>query len=175
VDSVEHVGELREDYERAPDAAESRGVAYHDAVLGLLERGGSSLQELADELGLTPQRGPVRPTVARQAPRRRNLARAGGGALGALLLVAGTLGGLRLAQAPPFAPTVRLPHVMNLPEAAAVKRVKEAGLDVQVISVRRDLPRSLFHRVLGVSGVAGEQLAKGSTVTLYVAIPRAHG
>lgn len=175
MDSVDHVWELREDYERALDAAEARGVAYHEAVLGLLERGGSGLQELAEELGLAPQRVAPTPTVRRKPRRRHSLARAAGGALVVLVLVAAALAGLRLVHAPPFVPSVRVPYVMNMPEGAAARRVRAAGLKVQILSVRRDLPRSLFHRVLGVSGVAGEELAKGSTVTLYVAIPHAHG
>ena len=103
MDSLEQVKKLREEYERALDAAESRRVAYHEAVLELY-RGGTPLREIAKELGLSHQR--VHQIVSGEPPlRRRNLGRAAGGIGGALLLLtAATFGALRLAHAPPFAP-----------------------------------------------------------------------
>ncbi|HET8751701.1 MAG TPA: PASTA domain-containing protein, partial [Gaiellaceae bacterium] len=65
-----------------------------------------------------------------------------------------------------------VPRVLGMPEGAAIQRVRSAGLEVRVVSLRRSIPRSLSHHVLGVSNAEGERLAKGSTVTLYVAIQR---
>jgi beta-lactam-binding protein with PASTA domain len=58
-------------------------------------------------------------------------------------------------------------------EADAARRVRDAGLEVRVVSLRRSIPSSLSHHVLGASNAPNERLAKGSTVTLYVAIRRA--
>jgi len=101
MDQVEHVKKLREEYERALDAAESRRSAYHEAVLELYQ-GGVPLREIAKELGLSHQR--VHQIVSGEPPRRSKLPRAAGGAAGVvLLLAAATFGALRLAHAPPFA------------------------------------------------------------------------
>jgi hypothetical protein len=171
VDPVQRVKKLRQEYERALDAAESRRVAYHEAVLGLIEHGGTPLQEFAEELGLSHEHVHE---IVRQKPRRRRrtLALATGSILGVLVLAAATLGGLRLAHAPPFVVYVRAPSVLQMKEAAAVRRVKQAGLRPRVVFLRRDVPRSLSHHVLGVSSSPDERLPKGSTVTLYVVIPR---
>jgi PASTA domain len=170
VDPVQRVSKLRKDYERALDAAESRRVAYHEAVADLLEHGGPHLRELAEELGLLDHAAPAQPIVHRKPPRRRNLARAAGGVLVVLVLVAATLGGLRLAKAPPFVPSVRVPRVLGMSEAAAIRRLRDAGLNARIVSFRRDIPRSLSHHVLGASSAPGDRLTKGSTVTLDVAI-----
>jgi hypothetical protein len=170
VDPIEHVKKLREDYERALDAAESKRTAYHEAMLDLIDRGGPSLQEFAKELGLAHQQ--VHEIVRRQPPRGRHLARTAVAVGGVLVLVAATLAGLRLAHAPPFVVTVRVPRVLNLTEAAATKRIKKAGLEARIVNLRRDVPRSLSHHVLGVSNAPSERVAKGSTVTLYVVIAR---
>lgn len=101
MDKVEQVKKLREEYERALDAAESRRSAYHEAVLDLY-RGGTPLREIAKELGLSHQR--VHQIVSGEPPRRSKLPRAAGGAAGvAVILAAVTFGTLRLAHAPPFA------------------------------------------------------------------------
>lgn len=104
MDSLEQVKKLREEYERALDAAESRRVAYHQAVLDHY-RSGTPLREIAKELGLSHQR--VHQIVSGEPPPRdRKLGRAAGGMGAALLLVAATFGALRLAHAPPFAQSV---------------------------------------------------------------------
>jgi hypothetical protein len=105
VDSLDQVKKLREDYERALDAAESHRVAYHEAVLNLY-RSGTPLREIAKELGLSHQR--VHQIVSGEPPRRRSLGRAAGGIAGVLVLTAATFGALRIAHAPPFDQTVRV-------------------------------------------------------------------
>jgi transcriptional regulator with XRE-family HTH domain len=86
VESLEQVKKLREEYERALDAAESRRVAYHQAVLDLYHSG-TPLREIAKELGLSHQR--VHQIVSGEPPpRNRKLGRAAGGIGAALLLVA---------------------------------------------------------------------------------------
>jgi DNA-directed RNA polymerase specialized sigma24 family protein len=50
-----HTKKLREEYDRALDAAEARRVAYHEAVLDLYHSG-TPLREIAKELGLSHQR-----------------------------------------------------------------------------------------------------------------------
>lgn len=170
MDPVERVKKLRKDYERALDAAESRRVAYHEAVLDLIDRGGPSLREFAEELGLEHQE--VHRIVRAERPRRHNLVRVAGVVGGLLLFVAATLGALRLAQAPPFVPTVQVPRMLHMRETAAIRRARAAGLRPRVVYARRDLPHSLYHHVLGVSKSPGERVSKGSTITLYVAISR---
>jgi hypothetical protein len=170
VDPADRVKKLRDEYERALDAAESKRAAYHNAVLELIERGGPSVRELANELGLSREH--VHEIVKRKPPHRRHVVRTAAIVGGVLLLVAATLGGLRLAHAPPFVQFVRVPRVLNLPQALATRRVREAGLAARVLYLRRSVPRSLSHYVLGVSNAANERVAKGSTVTLYVVIPR---
>jgi hypothetical protein len=150
---------------------EAQRLAYHEAVLGLIDRGGPSLREFADRLGLSDR--PVQIASVRPSrPRRLNFARAVGGAGGVLALLALTFLGLRFAQAPPFVPSVRVPRVLHMQEAAAIRRMRDAGLNVRTLSFRRSLPSSLYHRVLGVSNAPNERLARGGTVTLYVAEPR---
>jgi hypothetical protein len=105
--SMDQIKKLREEYERALDAADSHRVAYHEAVLELY-RSGTPLREIAKELGLSHQR--VHQIVSGEPPRRRHLGRAAGGLAGVLLLIAATFGALRIAHAPPFAETVRVPH-----------------------------------------------------------------
>jgi hypothetical protein len=99
VDSLDQVKKLREEYERALDAAESRRTAYHEAVLDLYQAG-TPLREIAKELGLSHQR--VHQIVSGEPPRRRKLPRAAGGIGAALVLVAAAFGALRIAHAPPF-------------------------------------------------------------------------
>jgi hypothetical protein len=113
VDSLDQVKKLREDYERALDAAESHRVAYHEAVLDL-HRSGTPLREIAKELGLSHQR--VHQIVSGEPPRRRNLGRAAGGIASVLVLIAATFGALRIAHVPPFAQTVRVPRVKSYHE-----------------------------------------------------------
>lgn len=102
MDQIEQVKKLREEYERALDAAESRRSAYHEAVLELYQ-GGTPLREIAKELGLSHQR--VHQIVSGEPPpRNTKLPRAAGGAAATVLVLAvATFGGLRLAHAPPFA------------------------------------------------------------------------
>jgi hypothetical protein len=85
MDPLEEAKKLREEYERALDAAESRRAAYHEAVLEL-HRGGRPLREIAKELGLSHQR--VHQIVSGEAPRRRNVGRVVGGIGGVLVLIA---------------------------------------------------------------------------------------
>lgn len=120
MDSLEQVKKLREEYERALDAAESRRVAYHEAVLALY-RDGMPLREIAKELGLSHQR--VHQIVSSEAPPpgRRNLGRAASGIGGALLLVAATFGALRLAHATPFAQTPAIAVVTYHTEGPAAR------------------------------------------------------
>jgi hypothetical protein len=101
MDPLEQAKKLREEYERALDAAESRRTAYHQAVLDL-HRSGTPLREIAKELGLSHQR--VHQMVSGDAPRPRKLSRAAGGiaGVGLLVTVAATFGALWLANAAPF-------------------------------------------------------------------------
>jgi hypothetical protein len=172
VDPLERVKKLRKDYERALDTAESRRAAYHAAVVDLIEHGGPHLRELADQLGVLDH---PEPQIASRPRARRgsgNLARAIGGVAGVLVLAALTLGVLWVAHAPPFVQKVQVPRVLNLPEAAAIRRIEDAGLKVRIVSLRRRIPRSLSRHVFGVSNTPDERIAKGSTVTLYVAVRR---
>jgi hypothetical protein len=173
VDTAKRVEKLRKKYERELAASESLRVAYHEAVLELVEHGGPqdlrSFLELDSSLLTTQQETLV--TTKRKRPRRPSLARPAAGLAAFLLLVAFTLGVLRVEQAPPFASTVLMPPVMQLPARMAVQRLRTAGLSVRIHLYRRRIPNGLFHRVLGVSHPAGDTLAKGSTVTLYVVIP----
>lgn len=177
---AKRVEKLRTRYERSLAASEARGAAYHEAVLGLIDRSGPDLRNLAEELGLLDR--PAEQTVVPHKPRPRRPrprhARAAGGLAGVLVLAALTVGALRLAHAPPFVPMVRVPRVMGMRDTAAIRRLREAGLNVRVLLYRRSIPGRLSHRVLGVSHPAGtppagERLARGSTITLYVLIPRA--
>jgi hypothetical protein len=61
---------------------------------------------------------------------------------------------------------------MDMRETAAAQRLRDAGLNVRTLHLRRNLPSRLFHRVLGVSDYGSGRVAKGSTITIYVAIPR---
>lgn len=99
MDPLEQAKKLREEYERALDAAESRRTAYHQAVLDL-HRSGTPLREIAKELGLSHQR--VHQMVSGDTPRPKKLPRAAGGVAGVLVLVAATFGALWLAKAAPF-------------------------------------------------------------------------
>jgi hypothetical protein len=177
VNPAKRVEKLRTEYERALAASEARGVAYHQAVLGLIDGSGPELRRLADELGLLDQ--PAEQTVVAKKPRRRRRrrARAAIGVAAVLVLAGLAVGALRVAQAPPFVPMVRVPRVMGMQETAATRRLEAAGLHVRVLHFRRSIPGRLSHRVLGVSHPAGtppagERLAKGSTITLYVVTPR---
>jgi len=126
VDSLEQVKKLREEYERALDAAESRRVAYHQAVLDLYHSG-TPLREIAKELGLSHQR--VHQIVSGEPPPRdRKVGRAAGGIGAALLLVAATFGALRLAHAPPFTQSVTAaPAVTYHTEGPAAPVRRPAG------------------------------------------------
>jgi hypothetical protein len=99
MDPLEQAKKLREEYERALDAAESRRTAYHQAVLDL-HRSGTPLREIAKELGLSHQR--VHQMVSGDTARPRKLPRAAGGIAGVLVLFAATCGALWLARAEPF-------------------------------------------------------------------------
>ena len=173
MDPLGRVKKLRAEYERALDAAESRRAAYHKAVVDLIEHGGPHLREAAEELGLLDHPEPPPQIVSRGPARRRNLVRALAGVAIVVILVGVALGALRLAHAPPFVQYVRVPRVLGMKEADAARRVRDAGLEVRVVSLRRSIPSSLSHHVLGASNAPNERLAKGSTVTLYVAIRRA--
>jgi hypothetical protein len=178
VNPAKRVEKLRTKYERAQAASEARGAAYHQAVRGLLDGGGPELRQLAGELGLLDP--PARPEghgeqtlIANTRPRRRTQARAVGGLAFVLVLVAVTVGALRIAQLPPFVPFVQVPRVIGLPEAAAIRRLKDAGLNVRLIRYWRSIPGVSPHSVVGVSHpagapAAGERVAKGSTLTLYI-------
>jgi hypothetical protein len=177
VNPAKRVEKLRTEYERALAASEARGVAYHEAVLGLIDRSGPDLRTLAEELGLLPQEFEQTLVAHKPRPRRRRRARALAAVAVVLLLVAVTLGALRLAHKPPFVSSVRVPRVMCMRDTAAIRRLEVAGLSVRVLHFRRAIPGRLSHRVLGVSHPAGtpsagERLAKGSTITLYVLVPR---
>jgi transcriptional regulator with XRE-family HTH domain len=168
MDSLEQVKKLREEYERALDAAESRRAAYHKAVLDLYQDG-TPLREIAKELGLSHQR--VHQIVSGEPPRRRSkLPRAAGG-LGALLLVVAVIfGATRLARAP--IATASVPRVLNAVQSIAVERLAKAGFKARVVHRQRNIPFTLRNTVYAESGAPGERLAKGSTVTLYVALPK---
>jgi hypothetical protein len=99
VDPLEQAKKLREEYERALDAAESRRTAYHQAVLDL-HSSGTPLREIAKELGLSHQR--VHQMVSGDTRRPKKLPRAAGGIAGVLVLVAATFAALWLANAAPF-------------------------------------------------------------------------
>jgi hypothetical protein len=177
VNPAKRVEKLRTEYERALAASEARGMAYHQAVLGLIDGSGPELRDLAEELGLLPQPAEQTLVTSKPRPRRRRRARAAVGLVALLALAALTVGALRLAHAPPFVPSVRVPRVMGMRETAAIRRLEAAGLHVRVLHFRRSIPGRLSHRVLGVSHPAGtppagERLAKGSTITLYVMVPR---
>jgi hypothetical protein len=179
VNPAKRVEKLRTEYERALAASEARGVAYHQAVLGLIDSSGPDLRNLAEELGLLPRQVEQTQTLvaSKPRPRRRRHARAWVGVAALLALAAVTLGALRLEHAPPFVQSVRVPRVMGMQEAAAIRRLQDAGLKVRVLHFRRSIPGRLSHRVLGVSHPAGtppagERLARGSTITLYVLVPR---
>jgi hypothetical protein len=169
MDSLEQVKKLREEYERALDAAESLRAAYHKAVLDLYQDG-TPLREIAKELGLSHQR--VHQIVSGEPPRTRRgkLPRAAGG-LGALLLVvAAIFGAIRLAQAP--VATASVPRVLHTVQSIAVERLTKAGFKARIVHRQRNIPVALRNTVYAESGAPGARLAKGSTVTLYVAIPR---
>jgi hypothetical protein len=170
VDPLERVKKLRRDYEKALDAAESRREAYHQAVIHLIDHGGPQLRALAEELGLLEH--PEHPIITRPpAPRRRHdLARGLSIVGGVLVLLVLTVAALRLAHAPPFVQTVQVPRVLGMTEKAAVRRVTSAGLKARIVTLRRSIPHSLSHHVLGASSTPSERLERGSTVTLYVAI-----
>jgi hypothetical protein len=178
VNPGKRVEKLRTEYERALAASEARGVAYHQAVLGLIDSSGPDLRNLAEELGLLPQQVEQTLVATKPRPRRRRRGRAAAAVAAVLLLAAVTVGAMRVAHVPPFVQSVRVPRVMGMREAAAIRRLEAAGLHVRVLHFRRSIPGRLSHRVLGVSHPAGspsagERLAKGSTITLYVLVPRA--
>lgn len=193
MNAAKRVEKLRTEYERALAAADARGVTYHQAVLGLLDGSGSDLRQLAEELGLLDRPAeltliPAEQTLVanKQRPRRRRRVGVLAGLVTVLVLAALTVGALRVAHAPPFVPLVRVPGVTGMREAAAIQRLKDAGLTVRLLRFRRSIPSTLSHRVVGVSHPAGtlpagERVAKGSTITLYVVIshkparkPKAH-
>jgi PASTA domain len=179
VDPTKRVDKLRSEYERALARSDARGAAYHQAVLRLLEGGGPELRGLAEELGLASQR--PRPAQLREQalianpPRlgRRRSVRAAIALCAVLAFAALTVAALWVEQVPPFVPSVRVPPVMGMREAAAIQRLEDAGLHVRLVRYRRGLPGVAPHSVVGVSHpagspAAGERLAKGSTVTLYI-------
>lgn len=176
---AKRVEKLRHQYERALARSEARGAAYHQAVHGLLAGGGPELRQLAEELGLVDQ--PTQPNQLREQvrtanptrPRRRRHVRAAAALAAILVLATLTLAALRVAQAPPFVPSVRVPLVIGLPEEAAIRRVEDAGLTVRLLRYWRSIPGVRPGSVVGVSHAAGspatgERLAKGSTITLYI-------
>ena len=173
MDQIEQVKRLREEYERALDAAESRRSAYHEAVLELY-RGGTPLREIAKELGLSHQR--VHQIVSGEPPRRSKLPRAARGAVGVVLvLAAATFGALRLAHVSPFASgtavQVSIPDVVNQPVSVAMRQMTDAGLHARVFYIEHK-PVLTPDRVFAQKGPAGEQVARGSLVILYVATQR---
>lgn len=176
---AKRVEKLRTKYERAQAASEARGAAYHQAVRGLLDGGGPELRQLAGELGLLDpparldQPGEQTLIANTRRRRRRRHARTAGGLALVLVLAALTVGVLRVEQLPPFVPFVRVPRVIGLQEAAAIRRLKDAGLSVRLIRYWRSIPGVSPHSVVGVSHpagtpAAGERVAKGSTLTLYI-------
>ncbi len=72
------------------------------------------LREIAKELGLSHQR--VHQMVSGETPRPRKLPRAAGGIAGVLVTVAATFGALRIAHAPPFVQTDRVPPAKSYHE-----------------------------------------------------------
>lgn len=175
---VKRVEKLRSRYERSLAASEARGVAYHEAVLGLIDGSGPDLRTLAEELGLLDRPAEQTLVAHRPRPRRHRRARAVA-VLAAVVLVLAvlTVGALRVAHAGPFVSMVRVPSVLGMRDNAAIQRLEAAGLHARVLLYRRSIPGRLSHRVLGVSHPAGtppagRRLAKGSTVTLYVLVPR---
>jgi hypothetical protein len=177
VNPAKRVEKLRTRYERSLAASEARGMAYHEAVLGLIDASGPDLRKLAEELGLLDRPAEQAPVAPKPRQRRSAHARAVGGLAAVLVLAALAVGALRLAHAPPFVEMVRVPRVMGLRDAVAIQRLEDAGLRARVLLYRRSIPGRLSHRVLGVSHPAGtppagERVAKGSTITLYVLVPR---
>jgi hypothetical protein len=182
VDPAKRVQRLRRKYERALAKTEARGTAYHEAVYGLLESGGPEIRKLAEELGLVDQRSrPDQPgpqtITARPSRQRRRLSPSLVAVAAALALALLVLGALRVAQAPPFVPSVRVPRVVGLRQAAAVRRLEDAGLRVRLVRYRRSIPGVLSGSVVGVSHpagspAAGEKVARGSTITLYIVMRR---
>lgn len=180
---AKRVEKLRNEYERALARSEARGAAYHQAVLGLLDGGGPELGRLAEELGLVSQ--PAWPDHHREQtlhaspsrPRRRRNARAAVALAVALVLAALTIGALRVVQAPPFVPMVRVPAVMGMQEGAAIRRLEDAGLRVRLIRYHRSIPGVSPRSVVGVSHsagspAAGERVPRGSAITLYIVMGR---
>ena len=100
MDPLEQAKKLREEYERALDAAESRRAAYHAAVLEL-HRSGKPLREIAKELGLSHQR--VHQIVSGEPPKRRSLGRVAGGIGGALVLIAAIVSAVWIQSYQPLA------------------------------------------------------------------------
>ena len=171
MDPLEQVKKLREEYERSLDAAESRRVAYHEAVLDLY-RSGTPLREIATGLGLSHQR--VHQIVSGEPPRRRNLGKAAGGIAGVLVLIAATFGALRLAHEPLFVPTAQIPAVITMRDYQAVGRVVQRGLNARVIWRRKLIGLRIVQHVYAQSPAPGKRVTKGSTVILYVEIPAKH-
>ena len=171
MDLLDQVKKLREDYERALDAAESRRLAYHEAALDLY-RSGVPLREIASELGLSHQR--VHQIVSGEPPRRRKLPRAAGGAGAAVLLIPATFGALRLAHAPPFVPTAQVPAVISMRDFDAVGRIVRGGLNARVIYRRKNIGMGLVNHVYAQQPTPGKRVTKGSTVTLYAERPAKH-
>jgi hypothetical protein len=137
---MEHTKKLREEYERALDAAEARRVAYHEAVLDL-HRSGTPLREIAKELGLSHQR--VHQIVSGEPPRQRNLGRAAGGIAGVLILIAGAFGALRIAHAPPFARTTVRPPIVQIVGMPPAKSWYAVAIDPRTGDI---LSHRLVHR-----------------------------
>lgn len=95
MDPLDNIKQLREDYEKALDAAETHRLAYHDAVIEL-HSGGMPLREIAQQLGLSHQR--VHQIVSGESPRRRKLGKAAGGTAAALIVVALAIGAVAWTQ-----------------------------------------------------------------------------
>jgi predicted transcriptional regulator len=169
--SLEEVKKLREEYERALDAVESRRAAYHEAVLEL-HRGGTPLREIAQQLGLSHQR--VHQIVSGEPPRRSKLPRAAGAIGSVLVLVSATFGALWLAKAPPFAPTVQVPALIAMTDDAAAARLVQGGLNARIIWRPKNIGLGLVRHVYAQNPAPGARLTKGSTVTLYAEIPSKH-
>ena len=173
---VKRVEKLRSEYERALARSEARGAAYHHAVLGLLDRGSPELRRLAEELGLVNEPAwsghlPEQTFTAKPSrPLRRRKTRAAAASAALLILAALTLGALRVAEVPPFVPSVKVPRVMGMQEASAIRRLEDAGLSVRLIRYRRVIPGVSPRSVVGVSHppAAGQRVDKGTTITLYV-------
>jgi predicted transcriptional regulator len=100
MDPLEQAKKLREEYERALDAAESRRAAYHEAVLEL-HRSGKPLREIAKELGLSHQR--VHQIVSGEPAKRRSLGRVVGGISGVLVLLAALVSAVWVQSYQPLA------------------------------------------------------------------------